>query len=73
MAKKAKGRIEIVSEECKDCRLCIHFCPQECIGTSTELNSKGHSFAVFRADGQCTGCAQCATVCPEAIIEVYRA
>jgi len=39
-----------------------------------ELNKKGYSPARSRVgEKECTGCAQCATVCPEVAIEVYRA
>jgi 2-oxoglutarate ferredoxin oxidoreductase subunit delta len=42
------------------------------------LNKKGYSPALFKETSKenekgCTGCAQCATVCPEVAIEVYRA
>jgi 2-oxoglutarate ferredoxin oxidoreductase subunit delta len=42
------------------------------------LNKKGYAPARFEEtlkEGEkgCTGCAQCATVCPEVAIEVYRA
>jgi 2-oxoglutarate ferredoxin oxidoreductase subunit delta len=42
------------------------------------LNKKGYSPARFKENAKedekgCTGCAQCATVCPEVAIEVYRA
>jgi 2-oxoglutarate ferredoxin oxidoreductase subunit delta len=42
------------------------------------LNKKGYSPARFKENPKegekgCTGCAQCATVCPEVAIEVYRA
>jgi len=39
---------------------------------SEKLNAKGYVVAEFKNDKNCTGCATCALVCPEAAIEVYR-
>jgi 2-oxoglutarate ferredoxin oxidoreductase subunit delta len=37
------------------------------------LNARGYHPAQFAdADGNCTGCALCAVICPEACITVYR-
>ena len=53
-------------------------CPNRRIQTDKSLNLKGYAPACFNEnvpEGEkgCTGCAQCATVCPEVAIEVYRA
>jgi len=48
------------------------FCPKGAIRISSNLNAKGYAYAEFDPDKQCTGCATCALMCPEAIIEVYR-
>jgi 2-oxoglutarate ferredoxin oxidoreductase subunit delta len=42
------------------------------------MNKKGYRPARFDPEGGknkkgCTGCAMCATVCPDVAIEVYRA
>ena len=47
------------------------------ISVASEANRKGYQPARFeeqRTDDKkaCTGCASCATVCPEIAIEVYR-
>ncbi len=71
--------IEIDSELCKDCKLCISVCPHRLIETSDCLNQKGYYFAQFveknlkKENKKCTGCSLCAIVCPEIAIEVYRA
>ena len=75
MAKKsAKGHIEIDREQCKGCYLCIEFCPQKNITRSSKLNQKGYYPAQFEdsEENRCTGCAQCAIICPDVAIEVYR-
>jgi 2-oxoglutarate ferredoxin oxidoreductase subunit delta len=68
-----KGSIKIYSELCKECGLCIHFCPKKAIVRSDRLNAAGYQSAAFKMDGECTGCAICAVVCAEVAIEVYRA
>ena len=69
-----KGHIEIDSELCKGCELCIAFCPKKGVMTlASHLNAAGYAPASFCDEGgKCTGCALCAIVCPEVAIEVYR-
>ena len=68
-----KGRIEIETERCKECGLCIISCKQTLICKSGSHNAKGFFEAVFEdPESRCNGCALCAIVCPEVAIEVYR-
>ena len=75
----ATGMIEINSELCKDCKLCISVCPHRLIESSDRMNPKGYYPAFFiekdlKKEGRkCTGCSLCAIACPEIAIEVYRA
>jgi 2-oxoglutarate ferredoxin oxidoreductase subunit delta len=71
-AKNLKGKIVISPELCKECGLCMHFCPKKVIVRSDRLNAAGYQGAEFKENGDCTGCAVCAIVCPEVAIEVYR-
>ena len=76
--KKVKGRITINRELCKGCHICIEFCPNQRIEVDKSLNKKGYIPACFKktvAEGEkdCIACAQCAMVCPDVAIEVYRA
>jgi 2-oxoglutarate ferredoxin oxidoreductase subunit delta len=72
------GYIEIDSELCKDCKLCVYVCPHHLIATSDRMNQKGFCPASFtekqlkREERKCTGCSLCAISCPEVAIEVYR-
>lgn len=68
---KLRGYISIDTEKCKGCELCIDECPQDSLEMSENLNRKGYHYAVLVKDN-CTGCTNCALVCPEAIITVYR-
>jgi 2-oxoglutarate ferredoxin oxidoreductase subunit delta len=68
----AKGKIEIDSELCKECGLCISVCKQQSIEFSTHLNSSGYHPAKFIDNGKCTGCALCGVMCPDGAIEVFR-
>ncbi len=66
-----RGTIQIQVEACKGCELCIESCPQESLALSKEINAKGYHYAVLIEDN-CTGCVNCALVCPDAVITVYR-
>jgi len=72
------GYIEIDTESCKDCRLCIHVCPHHLIVPSHRMNQRGYCPVDFsetqlkREERKCTGCSLCAISCPEVAIEVYR-
>ncbi len=66
-----KGTVKIDIETCKGCELCIEACPQDSLQMSKGINSKGYHYAVLVQDN-CTGCVNCALVCPDAVITVYR-
>ncbi len=68
---KVKGYITINIENCKGCELCIEECPPQSLIISSQINQKGYQFAVL-AEDTCTGCTNCALICPEAIITVFR-
>jgi 2-oxoglutarate ferredoxin oxidoreductase subunit delta len=66
-----RGNVSFDIETCKGCELCIDACPQESLGLSGEINAQGYHYAVLIKDN-CTGCVNCALVCPDAVITVYR-
>ena len=70
---KFKGEIVIDVEKCKGCHVCIPACSPNCIGASPKVNSKGYNYAVMEKPDACIGCANCAIVCPDAVITVYKA
>ncbi len=69
---KVKGTIEVDTEKCKGCELCIGACPTDVIDMSLEVNRKGYTYAYMKNPDACTGCANCAIVCPDGVITVYR-
>ena len=66
-----RGNVKIDVQTCKGCELCVEACPQESLKMSKEINVKGYHYAVLVQDN-CTGCVNCALVCPDAVITVYR-
>jgi 2-oxoglutarate ferredoxin oxidoreductase subunit delta len=36
------------------------------------VNGKGYHFAYMEKPDDCTGCVNCAIVCPDGVITVYR-
>jgi len=46
-------------------------CPEDVIAMSKVVNKKGYLYAVKITDS-CTGCTNCALVCPDAVITVFR-
>jgi 2-oxoglutarate ferredoxin oxidoreductase subunit delta len=67
-----RGTVDISIETCKGCELCLDACPQESLQMSKAINALGYHYAVLIKDN-CTGCVNCALVCPDAVITVYRA
>jgi 2-oxoglutarate ferredoxin oxidoreductase subunit delta len=66
-----RGTVHFDIETCKGCELCIEACPQESLELSPNINAQGYHYAVLVKDN-CTGCVNCALVCPDAVITVYR-
>ncbi len=66
-----KGIIEVDTQRCKGCSVCIANCPTKSIQLSKTVNSKGYHYAELTGDG-CIGCSNCAVVCPDSVITVYR-
>jgi 2-oxoglutarate ferredoxin oxidoreductase subunit delta len=67
----ARGKVLFDIETCKGCELCIGACPQDSLALSPRINAQGYHYAVLVKDN-CTGCINCALVCPDAVITVYR-
>jgi len=64
--------IKIHRDLCKSCGLCIRFCPRKLLVTDPGLNKRGVTPVKFENNPgtKCTGCGNCATICPDAAIEI---
>jgi 2-oxoglutarate ferredoxin oxidoreductase subunit delta len=70
--KSDRGRIEICTNQCKGCGLCIVVCPINVINFAETINAQGYRPAMYLGNG-CTGCGICFYVCPEpGAITVYK-
>lgn len=64
--------IEIDSELCKGCELCIPVCPKNVIELTKNMNSRGLQYAKPVRNEDCIGCRQCVEVCPDVAIKIFR-
>lgn len=69
---KVRGAIEVDTENCKGCGVCITACPTQVIQLAKQVNGKGYNYAYMEKPEACTGCSNCALVCPDSVINVYR-
>lgn len=69
----AKAKVEIDVDLCKGCELCVSVCSQGVLAIDkTVLNEKGYSPAASVYPEKCTGCANCAIMCPDSSIRVIK-
>ncbi|HEY6062865.1 MAG TPA: 4Fe-4S dicluster domain-containing protein [Chitinophagaceae bacterium] len=69
--RKVKGKAEIEIQRCKACELCIHECKENVLSLGDSINIRGYRY-ILANNELCTGCLNCALVCPDAVITVYR-
>lgn len=61
----ATHRVVIITERCKLCKICVHFCPVD------DLHIKD---GLLHQRGKCIGCRACEIYCPDlAIYPVKKA
>ena len=62
-----RGRVYLILERCKGCKLCIELCPQQVLQVSEKTNEKGYHYPEIRSDREdaCVHCEFCTMVCPE--------
>ena len=65
-------RIKINRDFCKSCGLCIEYCARKLLVIDPVLNRRGVTPVKFdKADEKdCSGCGNCAAMCPDAAIEI---
>jgi len=52
--------------------LCIEACAQGLLKLARQLNSRGQRYVEIEQQDECRGCRQCAEICPETAIEIFR-
>ena len=64
--------LDIATDRCKGCELCVHICPKHClILDETVVNALGYHPIRLTDATVCTSCALCARICPDAVFAVY--
>ncbi len=65
MGVTSRGKIEIHTDECKGCGLCVASCPIHVIEIRDDIiNVQGYHPAAYKGEG-CTACGTCFYTCPE--------
>jgi 2-oxoglutarate ferredoxin oxidoreductase subunit delta len=67
---ESRGTVEIQTELCKGCELCVPACPPRVLSMSTDRNILGVPYPELEPG--CTGCGACLLVCPDFCFAVYR-
>lgn len=70
---KPRGFVDVDTESCKGCDICVDACPHDVLKLSDNVNGKGYRFTYMVNPLACTGCTNCAMVCPDAVLTIYRA
>ena len=66
------ANVKIIAERCKSCQYCVKYCPKEVLAVGEKLNSKGYEYVIALQEKNCIGCCQCARICPDGAIEIYK-
>ncbi len=70
---KVKGCVEFDTGRCKGCGLCVTACPVKIVHLdANSINSKGYHPAQVQEMDKCIACANCATICPDLVITVFK-
>ena len=64
--------IDIATDRCKGCGLCIDACPKHVLELDeTVVNALGYHPAQLTDAAGCTSCAICARICPDTVFTIY--
>ena len=69
--RRAFEPVEIESERCKGCELCVGVCPKHVLELDLSwVNGIGHHPVRLTDSAPCTSCALCARICPDAVFTI---
>jgi 2-oxoglutarate ferredoxin oxidoreductase subunit delta len=64
--------LEIASDRCKGCGLCIDVCAKHLLELDESIvNELGYHPVHLTDAATCTSCALCARICPDAVFTIY--
>ncbi len=63
-------KVRVLEQYCKGCGLCVEACPRDILYLSEQVNRRGVHVVMLRQEIECTGCTNCAVMCPDAALEV---
>jgi len=64
--------LEIATNRCKGCSLCVDVCPQHVLALDVSIvNELGYHPTRLTDAAGCTSCALCARICPDAVFAVF--
>jgi 2-oxoglutarate ferredoxin oxidoreductase subunit delta len=62
--------IRIDEDRCKGCALCVAACFRSILEMGKRLNANGYHVPKVVRPEDCTGCQNCAVMCPDAAVEI---
>jgi len=69
-----KGLVKFREDKCKGCELCVSACPKKIIKLrESAINALGYRTVGIDDMEACAACANCALMCPDGAIAVYKA
>jgi 2-oxoglutarate ferredoxin oxidoreductase subunit delta len=69
-AQVPRGEVHVIAERCKECGMCINYCPTDVLVYTEDINARGYRYPMV-ADGKdksCVHCQFCNMICPELAI-----
>jgi len=63
-------KVTVIGERCKECGICIEFCPRKVLKRGDKYNSRGYRYTIVAYPEKCIGCRLCEMMCPDFAIFV---